>query len=157
MSNQKFHHGKDFNEILKSIYYNIENIHSFSSVQKLLKSAKEVNPQINEKTVKDWLKKQNLYTTHRYIKRKFNRNKIVISKIDQQWQIDLIDFTRISKFNDNINYLLVCIDVLSKYLWVKPLKNKNSNSVEYAFNSIIKESNRKPQTIFSDPGSKLYY
>lgn len=151
----KFPHGRNFDEILNSIYYDIKNINSFSSVKKLFKEAKKLNRNINEGIVKDWLRKQDIYTTHRYIKRKFNRNKIVISKIDQQWQIDLIDFRKISNKNNNVKYILVCIDVLSKYLWAKPLRDKNSKTVLNAFKSIINESRRTPKTIFSDPGSKL--
>jgi hypothetical protein len=49
-----------------------------------------------------------------------------------------------SKLNKGYNYLLTCIDVFSKYAWVKPIKTKDWNSVVNAFKEIIIES-RKPE------------
>ena len=63
--------------------------------------------------------------------------------IDQQWQIDLADM---QKFNDGYRYLLVCIDVFSKYAWVVPLKNKTGPSLVNAF-KVILSSVRKPEKI----------
>jgi hypothetical protein len=77
-----------------------------------------------------------------------------VQKIDEQWQLDLIDFSNLSKYNNNFKYLLVVIDVLSKFVWVEKLYNKSAQSIVEAFQKVIKLSNRKPQFIFSDPGSK---
>ena len=41
-----------------------------------------------------------------------------------------------------MNYLLVDIDVLSKYVWVRPMKNKTARSVLETFDSILSEGRK---------------
>ena len=61
-----------------------------------------------------------------------------------------------SKFNKGVRFLLCVIDIYSKYAWVVPLKNKKSVSIVNAFQSILKESNRKPSKMWVDKGSDFY-
>ena len=46
--------------------------------------------------------------------------------------------------------------MFSKYAWVVPLKDKKGASIVNAFQSILKKSNRKPNKIWLDQGSKFY-
>ena len=46
--------------------------------------------------------------------------------------------------------------IYSKYAWVVPLKDKKVISITNAFQEILKESNRKPNRIRVDKGSKVY-
>ena len=61
----------------------------------------------------------------------------------------------ISKFNKGIKYLLCIIDLFSRYTWVAPLKNKKSDSTVERFQSILKNSGRKPNKIWVDHGSEF--
>ena len=61
----------------------------------------------------------------------------------------------INKFN-KFDKLLSAIDIYSKYAWVVPLKDKKGVSIVFAFQSILKKSNRKPNKIWVDKGSELY-
>ena len=69
------------------------------------------------------------YQLFRKSKKKYKRLKMETVKPNYQWQMDLADFKYLQKYNSNIRYLLVVIDVYSRYVWVKKLKNKDSNSV----------------------------
>ena len=62
----------------------------------------------------------------------------------------------ISKFNKGFRFSLCVIDIFSKYAWVVPLKDKKGRSIVNAFQSILKRSNRKPNKIWVDKGSKFY-
>ena len=62
----------------------------------------------------------------------------------------------ISKFNKGFRLLLRVIDIFSKYAWVVPLKDKKGVSNVDAFQKILDYSNRKPNQIWVDKGSKLY-
>ena len=62
----------------------------------------------------------------------------------------------ISKFNNGFRFLLCVIDIFSKYAWVIPLKDKKGASIVNAFQKILKESDRKPNKIWVDKGSKFY-
>ena len=62
----------------------------------------------------------------------------------------------ISKYNKGVRFLLWVIDIFSKYAWVVPLKDKKGVSIAAAFQSILKQSNRKPNKIWVDKGSEFY-
>ena len=62
----------------------------------------------------------------------------------------------ISKFNKNVRFLLCVIDIFSKYASVVPLKDKKGVSIVDAFQTILKQSNKKPNKIWADKGSEFY-
>ena len=64
------------------------------------------------------------------------------------------DIQSMQKFNDGYRYLLICIDVFSKYAWVVPLKNKTGPSLVNAF-KVILSSGRKPEKIMTDQGTEF--
>ena len=50
----------------------------------------------------------------------------------------------------------MCFNIFSKYPWVIPLKYKKGITITNAFQKILKESNRKPNKIWVDKGSKFF-
>ena len=52
-----------------------------------------------------------------------------------------------SRWNKGYKYLLMVIDVFSKYGWIIPLKDKKGESVTIAFKSIFKEG-REDHSIY---------
>ena len=62
---------------------------------------------------------------------------------------------KFGKRNKGIKYLLMVIDIVSKYGWIKPLKDKKTESVSKAFNEIFEKSKRKPQMLWTDKGSEF--
>ena len=62
----------------------------------------------------------------------------------------------LNKYNKGIRFLLCVIDIFSKYAWVVPLKDKKGVSIVAAFQSILKQSNRKPNKVSVDKGSEFY-
>ena len=50
-------------------------------------------------------------------------------EIDSLWGTDLAFVQDVAKENDGVNYLLVVIDVLSKYVFVRLMKNKTARSI----------------------------
>ena len=62
----------------------------------------------------------------------------------------------ISKYNKRIRYLLRAIDLFSKYAFVVPLKDKKGLTIANAFQSILDNSKRKPNKIWTDQGSEFY-
>ena len=136
--------------ILRAIYFNPENPGAYGGVNALYRQVVGV---LSKKQVKDWLSGQDTYTLHKPIRRKFNRQRVLVGRVDQQWQADLVDLQSISKNNDGYKYLLTCIDVLSKYAWVVPLKNKTGISIIEAFESIF--TDRKPTKLQTDKGTEF--
>ena len=88
--------------------------------------------------------------------RKFKKRKVHSIFIDNIWGADLADMQLISKFNKGICFFLCAIDICSKYAWVIPLKAVSGITITNAFQKILDESNRKPNKIWVDQGSKFY-
>ena len=60
-----------------------------------------------------------------------------------------------SKWNKGYRYLLMVLDVFSKYGRIVPLKDKKSEPVMNAFKTIFKEG-RKPKCLWVDKGKEYY-
>ena len=74
---------------------------------------------------------------------------------DNIWGADLADM-QLTKYNKGVRFLLCAIDIFSKYAWVVPLKDKKGASIVAAFQSILKQSNRKRNKMWEDKGSEFY-
>ena len=59
----------------------------------------------------------------------------------------------IAEYNDGVRYLLFVIDILSRKLWVEPLKNKTAKSVIEGMKTIFKDA--KPKKIRADRGAEF--
>lgn len=126
------------NNILSTIYYDPKHVGSFGGVLKLYKAARQAgHANIKLDDVRGWLKSQDPYTLHRPVKRKFKRNRVVVEGVNCQMDADLADMSAMSKQNDGVKYLLVCIDVFSRYLQIVTLKSKTANEVIRGFEEVF--------------------
>ena len=78
------------------------------------------------------------------------------SSKDNIWGVDLADMQLLSKFNNEIKYILCVIDLFSKYAFVAPLKDTKGASIVNAFRSILDKSGKKPNKIWVDQESEFY-
>ena len=140
----------DSNKIYKK-YTNPSNPGSFSGISGFLKNNKEFK---YSRVAKRVIKSLPTYTLHKPIRYKFQRKKTQVNGIDDQWQIDLVDVSNISGSNSMLKYLLVCIDVLSKYAWVVAMLNKTAAASKKAFEKIFQDG-RIPRSIYSDKGNEF--
>ena len=138
-------------DYLAGVYYDPKRSGGFGVVDRLYKDVKKEGTfKISRTKMKEWLMKQDAYTLHKPIRRRFKRNRVIVGGIDQQWQMDLANMQSMQKFNDGYRYLLV-----SKYAWVIPLKNKTGLSLVDAFKTIL-TSGRKPEKIITDQGTEFF-
>ena len=91
---------------------------------------------------------------HKPVRRKFNKRRVLVSGINKIWAADLADMKAFSKYNQGYNFILVVIDIFSKYGWMIPLKNKEGKTVASALKTIFKE--RKPEKMWVDKGKEFY-
>ena len=139
-------------EELAATYYDPSQPGAYGGVQSLVRNTKA--SKYNNIAVKQWLSHQDTYTLHKPIRRRFKRRQVIVGGIDHQWQADLVDLIKLAKHNKAYKYLLTCIDVLSKYAWVVPLKNKTGDSLIKAFKSIFKQG-RVPLCLQTDKGTEF--
>ena len=81
----------------------------YSGVNQLVKKTR-----YSKKKVEEFLAKQRVYTLHKPIRHRFKTRRVLVSNIDDQWQADLVDMQKLSKYNKNYNYILTVIDIFSK-------------------------------------------
>lgn len=141
---------------LQEIYYDPAHPGGLGSVYKLRKAVGDctgVTPALTD--VRRFLLGQDVYTLHAKAGKNFPRNKVLVSGIDKQFQIDLVDMSEYSVENDGVRYLLTCIDVFSKYAWVQCLQNKSAGVVTNAFKNILSQG-RVPARLQTDKGTEFY-
>ena len=108
------------------------------------------------KKARTLLEKNLAYTLHKPPRRRFMTLPVLVFNRDQQWVADLVEMQRVARHNRGMRYLLTVVDVLSKYAWVRPLKTKTGAEVVQAFQSILKDGGRQPQTLQTDKGKEFY-
>ena len=62
----------------------------------------------------------------------------------------------LAKYNKGYKYLLMIIDVFSKYGWIVPIKTKTGSAVSVALEKVIKTSKRVPSKLWVDKGKEFY-
>ena len=92
---------------------------------------------------------------HYPLRKKFRKRRVFSPGIDIFWAADLADMKRYSRKNKGYKYLLVCIDIFSKYGFVKPMKNKTAAETTRCFKEIFEESGRIAHAIWIDKGSEF--
>lgn len=62
----------------------------------------------------------------------FTRQCVIVNHIDELWCADLVEMQQFSKWNKGYRYLLMVLNVFSKYSWIVPLKDKKGKTVTEA-------------------------
>ena len=57
---------------------------------------------------------------------------VMVLSINQQCVFDLMEVGQLAKWNKKTRYLLSVNDVLSKFVWIVPLRNKSQKEVTKA-------------------------
>ena len=130
------------------VYYDPAHPAGYGSVDSLRRAV----PGATRASTVAWLRGEEAYTLHRPVRRRFERDPIVVAGIDDQWAADLLDVQSLSRANDGYKYLLTIVDTLSKKAWVRPLKDKTAASVADAFEDVFRESGRTPRKLRTDQG-----
>lgn len=97
---------------------------------------------------------QDAYSLQRGVRRHFKRNTVVTLGIDDQWDVDLMDMSKYAKQNTGVAFVLVVIDIFSKFPWMRPFKDKKGQSVTSAFGNILQDGIH-PTRIRTDKGQEF--
>jgi hypothetical protein len=132
--------GKAIDKVLKEVYFQLKSPASFSGQERVYEEAHRCNSNITRKDVREFLFKQRIYTMHRQQRKRFPRLATRPSGLHTDWQADLAIFDRLAAENDGYKYLLVCIDVLSRKMFVAPVRSKQSEHMIEAFEKIFNQT-----------------
>ena len=141
---------------INNIYYNFNNGGTFmspSKVHKVLISQGWKKPGLYK--IRKYIQSLDDYSLQKPVKRSFKRARVEVEGMQIQYDIDLADMSNISQHNDQHRFLLVVIDVFSRYLWMEPVKKKTANEVLEAMKKLVLRGMPLPKKFRSDKGSEF--
>ena len=142
---------------LNDLYYNkkyTRGIHAF--YHKVNEGENDIIPR---RKVEEWLKSQVNYQLNVMPMKTKHVKPILSNRPFSHLQIDLIDFT--NKPSMNFRYILMCVDVFSKYLIAKAIPNKQVNTVRRYTEIILNEieeliqPDKKIKIVMTDQGPEF--
>lgn len=104
--------------------------------------------------LKKILSKNEGYTLHREF---HNRPRNITYKHFKryQFQMDLVEVQQLAEKNDGYRYLFNCIDIFTRFAFVRPLKDKKASTVLTAFKDILAEAEQPPYILVMDKGAEF--
>ena len=96
------------------------------------------------------------YPLHRVYKRPKYFNPVFSYSPREQVQCDLLDIKRLKEENNGVQYLFVCIDIFSRFAWVRSMKNKTAEVSEEVLSNIFESMDPLlPKSIAFDKGTEF--
>ena len=139
--------------LIKKAYYDPKSPAAYGGVERLYRSLKEEG--FTRDDIKCFLQKQPTYTLHRDRRYRFRRNRVVAFSKDYQWMADLVDMQKFSKENFGYKYILMVIDVFTKYAWARPITTKQPGDIIRPFQNIFELDGRRPMRLQTDRGKEF--
>ena len=138
------------------LYYDPYRPSAFSTLEKLQAA---FGKDKKKESLRVWLEKQDAYTLHRQVRKRFPRNLYSVTNVMDVWECDLVDVSSLGKYNDKYNYILTVIDVFSKYLHMVPLKVKTGAATASAFESVLRDPRylKRPLSGFEQTRAKSFW
>ncbi|KAL3111828.1 hypothetical protein niasHT_011115 [Heterodera trifolii] len=143
------------NTTLDKMYNDPSSPAAFAGVTALWKEARKKIKHLRKEEVQRYLEGHRTYTLMRPRRVRFPRAKTIAAGFMTDVQVDLADFQALSRHNRGHRYLLVAVDVLSKRVFVVPLKNKRAEEMLEAFKELVEQMPMVPHRIFSDKGTEF--
>jgi len=123
-------------------FANIQQVYNFYRGKVKLSQLKNILYGIESYTLHKEFHKEPRNITYKHFKR-------------YQFQLDLVDISQFATKNNGTKYLLTCIDIFTRYAFVRPLVDKSAKNVLDAFKSILVESVQKPIMLVMDKGTEF--
>ena len=140
---------------LEKNYFDPSHLGSFRGANKLHEAIKDEGKYMfSLSKVKRWLQNQESFSLHKPLHRSFHCLKVIIGGLNDQYKVDLVDMQKLKDKNDGVHFLLIVIDVFSRFMWVEPLENKLEDTVINAFRPIFQRA-KKPRRLRTDRGGEF--
>ena len=116
------------------------------------------NPQkasgLSKNKVAYFLQIKDFYTKYRHATGHFKRLPAFAKRINEIWCLDLTFMDKLSYSNNGVNYLLVCVDVFSRFLHVQLMNSKYSTDAVVAFKKMLRKK-IMPAKVWVDQKTKF--
>ena len=125
---------KKFSEL----FYGLKNPSAYAGSHVFVNQTRK--KKFRDRDALTWLREQDAYNLHRRLRKNFPRRSYNVSNINDVWELDLMDLQSLKHENDNHTFVLVVVDVFSKYGFAEAMKSKSADDVIKAFDTILKRS-----------------
>jgi len=140
-------------QYLRSIYFNPRKPGSFQGAQKLRQTARKEGQPLGRQRITRWLNNEESFSSHRaFLPGAIQRSRVFVKGMFDQYDADLADFQKLADSNDGYRFILVVIDVFTRYLWAIPLKSKKNTDVINGFEHIFRNEGKVPRRLRTDQG-----
>lgn len=102
------------------------------------------------KHIKTVLEHSDAYNYHREFHDTRNTNPMYIYARREHVELDLADMTWVAQENDDVRYLLTCIDGFTRRAWLVPMKRKDGATTLQAIKHLVENE-------MGDPPKKFYF
>jgi len=147
---------RDIDAYLTRRFYNPAAPGSFTSAKKLHSVIKkEGKYNISLRRIEDWAQAQDIVTLHKQVRQKPRKyRRIVAPGSNHMWDCDLLVLIgeRFKKANKGYGYILVTVDVFSRFCRAVAVKSKSSQHMVQAFKEIFEHTEKLPRFTRQDRG-----
>lgn len=140
---------------LESLYLNPSLPSGFSSIQALYKAARNITG-VTKNVVRRFLNQQPTYGRLLARRKRFPRRPFVSFTLHSFWQADLLEVGNMSRQNSNIKFILIVVEQLGGFVWLRGLKSKSGLEVSEAMEDIFDSSGLHPRFLLTDKGREFY-
>ena len=145
---------KDENSLIEHVYYSVNKGGAFAGVETIYRVLKSKGHNVARSKIKQRLQDQDNYSLQKPVRRKFRRPKVIGPEPYEQYDADLADVSNIAAENNKIRFLIICIDVFSKFLWIQPIRDRKALTVLNGFKQIFART-KIPLKFRTDAGSEF--
>ena len=137
---------------LKGIYTSLTNPANYGSPANLKKASG-----LPMKKIRLFLESSKVYTKFRGSRQKFPRLKVRSLGIKHIWSLDVAFMETFSKENNGVQFLLIAVDVLSRFLRIQPMTSRTANCALEPFKKMINPHNpiTVPVKVWTDQGKEF--
>ena len=109
---------------------------------------------ISRKDIKIWLSKQESYTAHRPVRRRFKIPWVLDFYKNYQWDTDTANMVKYENPNDVYAYFTVFIDIFTWFLYSQALKTLTGQKMVNVMDKNFQRSQNRPNILRSDQGNE---
>jgi hypothetical protein len=85
-----------------------------------------------------------------------NLRQVPIFPVNNTFTADIVDMNDRKEHNNDIRYILVVMDIRSRFVWAYELKNKDAKTVSEAFNKLFESIKVMPEYLWVDQGGEFF-
>lgn len=129
--------------------------YGFPALTRFMNIVKQNKLNFTRQQVKEFLAKQKVAQLHKpTAKNKKLQNPITSVNPDFEWQMDLLDFSKFYHKNQGYKWILIAIDIFSRFAHAVALKSKTTADVEVGLKKLLQDNQTIPKIISTDDGSE---